>query len=279
DRCVELGVGIIDTAHSYAAGASQQMIGHWLAADPVRRGQVAIVDKVGIVDRAGDLVLDLSPDSVLAQAAQGRRRLGVETVDVVMAHGKDPVTAPRDTLRAFADLLECGQASCWGVSNVSHGDLTVWLEGADRIGMPDPFFVENQYSLLARGDEADVLPLCRERGIAYLAFSPLAGGVLSGKYRPGQPPPPGSRQALRPEFAGGLNDQTHTAIAILGDRAGAAGVSAAALALAWVLAQPGIRPIVGVSRPAHLDALEAAIKLDLSPAKAAALFEGLGLSE
>ena len=278
DRCVAIGVGLIDTAHSYAAGASEEMIGRWLAIDQARRGQVAIVDKVGVVHRAGDLVLDLSPDSVLAQAEEGRGRLGVDAVDVVMTHGQDAGTPQRETLRAFADLIENGHATHWGVSNVSHGDLTVWLDEADRIGVPDPYFVENRYSMLAREDEVDVLPLCRERGIDYLAFSPLAGGVLTGKYRRGQPPPPGSRQALRPEHSADLDEQTYGAVALLTDRAAEAGVSAAALALAWVLSQPGIRPIVGVSRPTHLDALAEAISLDLSYESAAAIAEDLRLS-
>lgn len=277
DRCVAMGVGLIDTAHSYAAGASERMIGRWLAVDQVRRGQVAIVDKVGVVHRARDFVLDLSPASVLAQAEEGRRRLGVDAVDVVMTHGPHPDTPQRDTLRAFADLLENGQATHWGVSNVSHDDLTVWLDEADRIGVPDPYFVENEYNLLAREDEVDVLPLCRERGIDYLAFSPLAGGVLTGRYRPGQPPPPGSRLALRPEYGENLDEETYAAVARLIDRAAEAGVTAAALALAWVLSQPGIRPIVGVSHPHHLDALAEALSLDLSYVSAA-LLEDLGFS-
>lgn len=278
DRCVAMGVGLIDTAHSYAAGASERMIGRWLAVDHARRSQVAIVDKVGLVHSASGLVANLSAVSVLAQAAEGRRRLGVDAVDVVMTHGEDAGTPQRETLRALADLIEHGHTTHWGVSNVSHDDLTVWLEEADRIGMPGPYFVENQYSLLARADEVDVLPLCRERGIGYLAFSPLAGGVLTGKYRPGQPPPPGSRRAVRPEHSADLDEQTYAAVARLTDRAAEAGVSAAGLALGWVLSQPGIRPIVGVSRTTHLDALAEAISLALSHESAAAIAEDLRLS-
>lgn len=263
DRCVGLGVGIVDTAYGYAGGASHQMIGTWLAAAPSRRGQIAIVDKVGVVARDGHVGIDLSADTVLAQADEGRRRLGVAAVDVIMTHAPDPGTPPVDTAAALATLLERGWAGHWGVSNVTYDDLVAWLDTVDRIRLPDPLFVENRYSLLDRDDDAEVLPLCRERGITYLAYSPLAGGVLTGKYRHDQGPPPGSRMALRPEFGARLDRRRHAAIDALAALAADKAVSLAALALAWVLAQPGVRPVVGVSKPQHLDALAAALDMQL----------------
>ncbi len=137
DRCVGLGVGIVDTAYGYAGGASHRMIGSWLAATADRRGQIAIVDKVGVVARDGHVGIDLSADRVLVQAGEGRRRLGVAAVDVIMTHGPDPATPPVDTAAALARLLERGWAGDWGVSNVTHDDLVAWLDAADRIGLPD----------------------------------------------------------------------------------------------------------------------------------------------
>ena len=174
DRCLELGVTVIDTAYSYAGGESHRFIGRWLAVDPTRRAQVAIADKVGIVDGPEGLVTDLSPESVLRCAEEGRARLGVESVDVVMTHGPDRGTPIPRTLTAFARLLEDGSARYWGVSNVEADDLRTWLDEADRLGVPAPYVVENELSLLVRGDEQAVLPLCREHGIRYYAFSPLA---------------------------------------------------------------------------------------------------------
>jgi aryl-alcohol dehydrogenase-like predicted oxidoreductase len=271
DRCVELGVVIVDTAHSYAGGASHRMIGSWLAADASRAERIAIVDKVGMVARDGQMGIDLSAGRVVAQADEGRRRLGVAAVDVIMTHAPDPATPPVDTATALATLLDRGSARHWGLSNITNGDLVAWLDTVDRIGLPDPLFVENRYSLVDRDDEAEVLPSCRERGITYLAFSPLAGGVLTGKYRRDQVPPPGSRMTLRPEFGARLDHRLHAALDALTAMASDRGVSPAALALAWVLAQPGVRPVVGVSKPHHLDALAAALDMELEPADVEAI--------
>jgi aryl-alcohol dehydrogenase-like predicted oxidoreductase len=265
DRCLDLGVTIIDTAHSYAGGESHRMIGTWLAADPTRRTQVAIADKVGIVDGPGRLAMDLSPATVLRCAAEGRRRMGVDTVDVIMIHGKDSETPVRQTLGAFAQLLEQGRARHWGLSNVDAGDLQEWIDEADRLGAPPPYVVENELNLLARGDEREVLPMCRAHGVRYFAFSPLAGGVLTGKYRRGQAPPLGSRVALRPDSAAALVPDVLDRVDLLADRAASYGVSPAGLGLAWVLAQQDVAPVAGASNPSQLDALAEALTLDLSP--------------
>jgi aryl-alcohol dehydrogenase-like predicted oxidoreductase len=197
--------------------------------------------------------------------------MGVDQVDVVLSHAPDPNTPIPETLRAFVDLLEQGHARHWGVSNVDAESLGVWLDEADRAGAPKPLFVENEYSLLQRADEAAVLPMCRDHGIGYLAFSPLAGGVLSGKYRRGEQPPPGSRLTLRPDAAAALTPDSFDRLDALAARAASLGVSPAGLALAWVMAQDGVRPIAGARVPAHLDALQEALELRLSSEDAAAL--------
>lgn len=271
DRGLDLGMTIIDTAHSYAAGESQRMIGRWLAQDQSRRPRVAIVDKVGVVDGPDGLVADLSPGTVARCSAEGRTRLGVRSVDVVMAHGPDPDTPVRETLEAFAKLIEQDQARHWGLSNVNLDELRAWLEEANTLGVSQPLLVENEFSLLARGDESDVLPLCRKHRIGFLAFSPLAGGVLSGKYRRGEHPPPGSRLSLRPDAAASMTGELHERLEILAARSASFGVSPAGLALAWVMAQPGVRPIAGASTPAHLDAVAEAMAVSLTRDQAAHL--------
>lgn len=269
-RAVELGMTIVDTAHSYAAGAADAMIGAWLASDPARRDQVAIVAKLGIVPSSGGLDVDLSPVNVKTCAAQTRARLGTDRVDVVMSHAPDEHTPVATTLRAFVDLIEAGHADRYGLSNVEPADLEEWLVEADRLGVPPPALVENEYNLLCRDDERHVLPLCVAHEISYLAFSPLAGGLLTGKYRSGSPPPPGSYLAIRPEdglqrLTEGLGDELVRFTARAADR----GLSAAALGLAWVAAQPNIAPIVGVRAPSQLDAAAAALAAPLSPSEAA----------
>ena len=168
------------------------MIGSWLAADPERVARMTIVDKLGVVEPDGELQLDLSFDSVVAQAAMGRERLGVDSVDIVMAHAPDPGTPVEETLSAFGSLIGDGLAGGWGVSNMDGPTLMEWLETADRVGLSAPVCVENEYSLVQREAEEAVLPICRDEGITFLAYSPTASGLLTGKYRRGEPPPEGS---------------------------------------------------------------------------------------
>jgi aryl-alcohol dehydrogenase-like predicted oxidoreductase len=275
DECLDLGVSVIDTAYSYAGGASQRFIGGWLSGDPTRRARVAIVDKVGIVDAPGGVTTDLSPATVLRCAEEGRARMGVAAVEVVLAHEPDVRTPVRSTVGAFARLVADGHARHWGVSNVDADGLHTWLDEADRLGVPAPYVVENELSLLHREDEQEVLPLCRARGIRYFAFSPLAGGVLTGKYRRGQAPPPDSRVALRPSTAATLDDDVLDRVDVLAERAASYGVSSAALALGWVLAQPGVTPVAGVSSPAQLRVLADALGLDLTADQAELVGAGI----
>lgn len=177
DSAERLGITIIDTAFSYAAGASQEMIGSWLAADPGRVGRMTIVDKVGVAERDGELHLNLSFDSVVAQATEGRARLGVDSVDVIMAHAPDPETPAEETLSGFGSLIDDGLAGGWGVSNIDGPTLIEWLETARRLGLPAPVFVENRYNLIQREAEETVLPICHEGEIGFLAYSPSANGL------------------------------------------------------------------------------------------------------
>jgi aryl-alcohol dehydrogenase-like predicted oxidoreductase len=264
DTAARVGITVIDTAHSYAAGRSQEMIGSWLADQPGRAEQMSVVDKVGVVERDGELMLDLSFDSVMEHAATGRSRLGVETVDVVMAHATDPDTAPNETLDAFGSLIDYGQARTWGVSNIDAETLTQWLDIAQRIGLPRPAAVENQYNLLQRTAEEDVLPICRSEGIVFLAYSPLASGLLTGKYRRDEPPTEGSMMALRPDMAADFDDEATSVIAAVSQAAADLDSSNTAVAFAWLLHQPGVIPIAGPSKPHHMDAIEEALELDLT---------------
>lgn len=264
DDAERLGITVVDTAFSYAAGSSQEMIGSWLTADPDRKDRMTIVDKVGVVERDRQLELDLSFDAVLSHAAKGRERMGVETVDVVLAHAPDPDTEPEETLSGFGSLINDGKALGWGVSNIDGPNLTEWLEIADRLGLPDPLFVENEYNLLERDTEETVLPICREEGIGFLAYSPSAGGLLTGKYRRGEPPPDGSLLALRPDMQIEIDDRVEQVITTVTEVAAQREVSNVAVAFAWLLGQPGVTPIAGPSKPHHMEAIEEALGLELS---------------
>ena len=133
-----------------------------------------------------------------------------------------------------------------------------------------PVLVQNSYSLLERGDERDVLPLCAAHGVAYEAFSPLAGGWLAGKYRRGEEPPAGSRMTQRPEPYEHLrDDRVFDALDAFAAAAAQRGTDSAGLAHAWLLAQPNVTAVIaGPRRPEHVRAASAALELELSPAEA-----------
>jgi aryl-alcohol dehydrogenase-like predicted oxidoreductase len=198
----------------------------------------------------------LSRERLLRQAEASLERLCVERVDLYLAHEPDPETPVTETIGAFETLVERGLVGAFGTSNVSAAELREW----DGIAL-----VQNSYSLLDRGDEADVIPWCRERGIAYQAFSPLAGGWLTGKYRRGKPPPPGSRMTMRPEPYRHLEaDRVYDALETFERAAAARGVSPAGLALTWALGGTS-SAVVGPRRPDHLEPVREALALELSP--------------
>lgn len=264
DDAERLGITVVDTAFSYAAGASQEIIGSWLAADPDRVSRTTIVDKVGVVERDGGLSVDLSYAAVIDHAAAGRQRMGVGVVDVVMSHAPFSKAPVEETLSAFGSLMEDGLAVGWGASNVDGETLTDWLETAGRLDLPNPVFVENQYNLLQREAEESVLPICRDQGIGFLAYSPSASGLLTGKYRKDEPPPEGSMMALRPDMASDFNEEAANVIAAVTEVAEALDAANVAVAFAWLLNQRGVVPIAGPSKPHHMEAIEQALQLDLS---------------
>ena len=133
--------------------------------------------------------------------------------------------------------------------------------------------MENSYNLLERGDEQDVIPLCAELSISYMAFGPLAGGLLAGRYRQNEEPPPGSRLATRPEgYEHLLDDRTFASLERFAAAADERGIAPATLALAWLLAQPAVRSIIiGARTQQHLGVALRALDVELSPAEADAL--------
>ncbi len=250
------GINWFDTADAYGGGRSERTIGRWIAATGNRP---RITTKTfNQMDAGADH--GLAPERIGRQLESSLERLGIDRVDLYLAHDFDPDTPLADSLSAFERLLEEGTIGAYGVSNFSAPQL----EEALRHGRPE--LIQNEYSLLERRDEEGVLPLCGELGVAYQAFSPLAGGWLTGKYRPGEPHPPGSRMTLRPEPYLHLDDErVYRGIDRLGEEASRRGTSAAALALDWALSHPRVAGVVvGPRRPDHLDPALAARELLLS---------------
>jgi aryl-alcohol dehydrogenase-like predicted oxidoreductase len=235
----------LDTADAYGGGRSEEYIGAWLATKgPDVREQVVIATKTFNPMEAG-------ADRGLAGARVGRqletslRRLGVERVPLYLAHAFDPDVAQEETLTAFDALVRAGTVGAVGASNFTAEQLAEALELSALEGLTRYEWVQNSFSLLDLGDRETIFPLCHEHGLGYTPFSPLAGGWLTGKYRRGEPPPPGSRMTVRPQGGDGYwTDETFDALEAFEREAADRGVSMPALALAWVLHVPEVTAVV-----------------------------------
>jgi aryl-alcohol dehydrogenase-like predicted oxidoreductase len=198
----------------------------------------------------------LSRSRVLRQIETSLERLGMPRVDLYLAHAPDPDVPWAETFQAFEELVARGVAGDYGVSNVGVGELE------EALAAGRPVLVQNSHSLL--DGDADVLELCAERGVRLQAFSPLAGGWLTGKYHRGEEAPAGSRMTMRPEPYRHLEtDRVYDGLDALGRAAADRGVSMGGLALAWALRATG-SVVVGPRRPAHLESVREAAGLTLT---------------
>jgi aryl-alcohol dehydrogenase-like predicted oxidoreductase len=244
DAAWAAGIEHFDTADAYGGGRSEQAIGRWIRSRGVRP---RLTTKTFNPMLAG-ADHGLAPERIARQLRSSLDRLGVDQVDLYLAHDYDPGVPLAETLGAFGAAQADGLIGAYGVSNFDARQLAAALaDGAPRA-------IQNSYSLLARQDEPEVLPLCAARGVAYLAFGPLAGGWLTGKYRRGAPFPAGSRMTQRPEpYTAFVTDRTFEALTQLQAIAAGRGTSMAGLALAWLLADDRVTQIViGPGRPEHL---------------------------
>jgi aryl-alcohol dehydrogenase-like predicted oxidoreductase len=269
DLAWDSGITTFDTADAYGGGRSESAIGEWLATkgSDVRDRIVIATKTFHPMDEGLDQGLGRA--RIRRQIETSLRRLGMERVALYLAHDFDPETPQEETLQAFADLIRAGKVGAVGASNFTGEQLAEAIEISELEGLARYEWVQNGFSLLDQRDRESVFPVCREHGLGYTPFSPLAGGWLTGKYRRGQPPPPGSRMALRPEpYEGYDSDRVFDALEALEREAAERGVSMAALALAWALHQPELTAIVsGPGRASHLAPALEALDIELSPAE------------
>jgi aryl-alcohol dehydrogenase-like predicted oxidoreductase len=252
DAAWEVGIDWFDTADAYGGGRSERAIGRWMASRGVRP---RLTTKTFNPMEAG-ADHGLKPDRIARQLRSSLDRLGVARVELYLAHEYDPDVPLAETFGAFGAARAEGSIGAYGVSNFDARQL----ESALAAG--SPVAVQNSYSLLARQDEPELLPLCAERGLAYLAFSPLAGGWLTGIYRRGVPYPAGSRMTQRPEpYREFVSRRTFDALEELQVIAVRQGTSLAGLALAWLLADERVTQVViGPDRPEHLAPVAEALR-------------------
>jgi aryl-alcohol dehydrogenase-like predicted oxidoreductase len=268
DAAWELGINFFDTADAYGGGRSETYIGNWLKTKGAAvRDQLILSSKV--FNPVGDGPNDkgLSRRHIFREVETSLRRLGVERLDMYLIHEPDPETPLEETLCALDDLVHQGKLHYIGASNMPGWLLTKALWLSDKHGWQRFEWVQNSYSLMERGDEREVLPLCADQGLGYTPFSPLAGGWLTGKYTSAADFPQGSRMTLRPEpYTHFLNESTFAGLAQFKAEADRRGVSMSGLALAWVMSHSLVTaPIVGPRKPAHLQPITEALNLHLTP--------------
>jgi aryl-alcohol dehydrogenase-like predicted oxidoreductase len=240
DHALDAGINYFDTADSYGGGASETIIGAWLKQRKVR-DQIVLSTKVFYAIAEGPNDRSLSRRHIEAAIEGSLRRLCTDYVDLYVIMEPDPATPVEETLETMNDLMRAGKVRHIGASNITASELQQSLATSDRLGVHRYQSVQNGYSLLERAIEADILPLAASQKIAVTPFSPTSGGLLTGKYRFGERPPPGSRIELRPQpYQPLLNAATFRAIDALRAAAAERGVDMGALALAWVLTHPAV---------------------------------------
>ncbi|HEY2127098.1 MAG TPA: aldo/keto reductase [Streptosporangiaceae bacterium] len=242
DMCLEAGVNLIDTADVYSNGLAEEIVGQVLAD---RRDEVLVATKVRMAMGDGPNDAGLSRQHIVSGCEASLRRLRTDHIDLYQVHEWDGVTPLEETLEALDLLLRAGKVRYVGCSNYAGWQLMKALGTASQHGLPR--FVSEQiyYSLQSRDAEYELIPVAVDQGLGVLVWSPLAGGLLSGNYRRDQRPSSGSRQLTDwnepPVYD---EDKLYDTVDVLVDIAGQHGVSAARVALAYLLDKPAVTSVV-----------------------------------
>ncbi len=251
---LDAGITTFDTADVYAATKAEEVMGKALRGQ--RREGLEIFTKVYWPTGAGENDRGLSRKHIIESCHGSLRRLGVDYIDLYQAHRYDYATPLEETLRAFDDLVRQGKVLYVGVSEWRAEEIQAAVDIAAQMGFDRLISNQPQYSMLWRVIEGEVIPTCQANGIGQIVWSPMAQGVLSGKYKPGQAPPEGSRATDQQGSAfikRLLSDEILTAVARLEPIAAENGMSMAQLALAWVLQNPNVSAaIIGATRPEQI---------------------------
>jgi len=272
-KAYDLGVNFFDTANAYGRGAAERVLGEALAGYP--RESYVLATKVYFPMGEGPNDRGLSRKHVVEQCQASLRRLGTDYIDLYQCHRYDDETTLDETLRVLDDLVRQGKVLYVGVSEWTPGQIADALRTADESGLDRIVSNQPEYSLLQRRIEAEVLPVCARGGVGQVVWSPLAQGVLTGKYARGQAPPADSRAAstrMGAFIRRWMSDEVLAAVDKLRTVAEEAGMTVAQLALAWVLREPSVASaIIGASRPSQLEENCAAAGRKLDPDVLAAI--------
>lgn len=273
-RSWEAGINFFDTADVYSYGESEETLGRAIKDSGISRDAAIVATKVrsqmtqspgggpADINNAG-----LSRKHIMAACDDSLRRLGTDYIDLYQVHGWDVRTPVEETLRALDDLVGQGKVRYIGCSNWASRNLAKSLGISEMHGWNRFVSLQAYYSLVGRDLEHELLPLCREEGLAVMVWSPLSGGFLSGKYKRDDPAPDGARRSSF-GFPPIDEERGFDAVDVLGEIAAERGATHAQIALAWLLAQPGLTSvIIGASRMAQLEDNLKSSDIELSTAE------------
>jgi aryl-alcohol dehydrogenase-like predicted oxidoreductase len=259
DRALELGINFLDTADVYGPFTNEELVGRALKG---RRNQFFVATKFGIVRDPNDPKkrgVDGSPAYVRCSVESSLRRLGIDTIDLYYQHRVDPNVPIEETVGAMSRLVEEGKVRYLGLSEAAPATL-------ERAVKVHPIAaLQTEYSLWTRDPEPEVLPMCRQLGVGFVAYSPLGRGFLTGAFKSPEDFEPGDYRRTSPRFQGENFTRNLELVKKVEALAATAGISASQLALAWVLAQgEDIVPIPGTKRRKYLEQNAAAVDVSLA---------------
>ena len=245
DHAFGNGITLFDTAEAYGQGASELVVGEWLQSRNLR-DQIVLATKVNGT---------LTRQRIVSSVESSLKRLRTDCIDVLQTHVWDESTPLEETLDALTRLVQQGKVRYVGCSNYSASQLAAVLTLSNETGMSRMVSVQPPYNLVQRDIEADLLPLCASENIGVISYSPLAAGFLTGKYRPGQPIPPGTRFDVIPGHQDiYFTEHGYQVLKQLDREAQTSGASHIQLALSWVLQQPGVTSVlIGARKTLHID--------------------------
>ncbi|HKT40468.1 MAG TPA: aldo/keto reductase [Ktedonobacterales bacterium] len=262
-QAIESGINMIDTADVYGHGASEELLGKAIRG---HRDDLVIATKVGGSMGDGPNESGSSRRHILAGCEASLRRLGIETIDLYQIHWFDPKTPLEETLGALDDLVRAGKVRYIGCSNYDAWRIVQALWISDQNHLNHYVSVQPEYNLLKREIEAEIVPVCLEFGLGVIPYFPLDAGVLTGKYQPGEEPPPGTRGHENPRFSSRLGRATLEAVQRVDAWAHESGHTVAELALAWLASRPAVSTIIaGTTKPEQVAANARAADWKLTP--------------
>ncbi len=270
-RAIELGINFFDTANGYSDGSSEEIVGRALR-DFARRDEIVLATKVFMPMRPGPNGGGLSRKAILSEIDASLRRLGTDYVDLYQIHRWDYGTPIEETLEALHDVVKMGKVRYIGASSMFAWQFSQSLYLSRLNGWTRFVSMQNHYNLLHREEEREMLPLCAAEGIAVIPWSPLARGRLARSWDD-------STERIRTDEYGktlytSCLESDRQTVERVAQVASARGLSRAQVALAWILHKPVVTaPIVGTSKPHHLEEAVAALDVSLSPGEMATLEE------